>query len=56
MATLDAVTFNLSADTTDAMKVVRLLKPLVWLRLLSVERAVAISMKFVRVSVTPVTR
>lgn len=56
MATIDVVTFNLNADTKAAMKVVRLLTPLVWLRLLSVERAIAIATRFVRVSVTPVAR
>ncbi len=56
MATIDVMTFNFSGDTQAAMKVVRLLRPLVWLRLLSVERAVSIAMKSVKVSVTPASR
>lgn len=56
MATIDVMTFELSADSKAAMKVVRFLTPLVWLRLLSVDRAIAIAVKFVKVSVTPASR
>lgn len=53
MATIDVVTFNLSAKTKVAGVVARLLMPLVALRILSVERATSIAMRFVKVTVTP---
>lgn len=56
MATLDVMTFNLTTHTKAAMRVARLLMPLVWLRVLSAERATAIAMHFVKVDVTPVRR
>lgn len=56
MATIDVVTFDLSAKTKVAGIVARLLTPLVALCILSVERATSIAMRFVKVTVTPSAR
>lgn len=46
MATIDVVTFDLSVKTKAAGIVARSLMPLVALRILSVERATSIAMRF----------
>ena len=56
MATIDVITFDLSAETKAATVVARMLMPLVALRVLSVERATSIAMRFVKVKVTPSVR
>lgn len=56
MATIDAMTFDLSTETKRAGWVIRLLRPLVMIGLLTVERATSIAMRFVKVTVTPAQR
>lgn len=56
MATIDVLTFKIATDAALARRIVRALMPFVWLRLVSVKRATAIAMWFVKVEVTTVHR
>ena len=52
MSTIGPVVLQLKADTRSVKLAVRAIFPLVWLGILSPERAAAIAARFVRVKVT----
>lgn len=52
MSTIGPVVLQLKADTRSVKLAVRVLYPLVWLGILSPERAIAIGARFIRVKVT----